>query len=112
MELRKMALHCEFGEVLTDALQDWLVCGLQNAGVQKQLLAQTDLMLHKALQVAQGMEAAEKSTKTLQGGDTFSSNSQINRTGPSHGSSRQPSKSCYRCGHTLLLPRYVVAMSA
>ena len=76
------------------------MCGLRNAGVQKQLLAQIDLTLDKALQVAQGMEAAEKSTKALQGGDTSSSNSQINRTGPSRGSSRQPSKSCYRCGHT------------
>ena len=99
-ELRKLALHCEFGEFLKDALRDRLVCGLRNAGVQKQLLAQTDLTLDKALQVAQGMEAAEKSTKALQGGDTSSSNSQINRTGPSRGSSRQPSKSCYRCGHT------------
>ena len=80
-ELRKLALHCEFGEFLKDALRDRLVCGLRNAGVQKQLLAQTDLTLDKALQVAQGMEAAEKSTKTLQGGDTSSSNSQINCTG-------------------------------
>ena len=46
------------------------------------------------------MEAAEKRTKALQGGDTSSSNSQINPTRPSCGSSRQPSKSCYRCGHT------------
>ena len=77
------------------------MCSLRSAAVQKQLLAQTDLMLDKALQVAQGMEAAEKSTKTLQGGDTSSSNSQINRTGPSHGSSRQPlSKLCYLCGHS------------
>ena len=58
------------------------------------------LKLDKALQVAQGMEAAEKSTKALQGGDTFSSYSQINRTEPSRGSSRHPSKSCYCCGHT------------
>ena len=99
-ELRKLALHCEFGIFLKDALRDRLVCGLRNAGVQKQLLAQTDLTLDKALQVAQGMEAAEKSTKALQDGDTSSSNLQINRTGPSRGSSRQPSKSCYRCGHT------------
>ena len=68
--------------------------------MQKQLLAQTDLTLDKVLQVAQGMEAAEKSTKTLQGGDTSSFNSQINRVGLNHGSLRQLGKLCYRCGHT------------
>ena len=46
-ELRKLALHCEFGEFLKDALRDGLVCGLRNADVQKQLLAQTDLTLDK-----------------------------------------------------------------
>ena len=34
-ELRKLALHCEFGEFLKDALRDRLVCVLRNAGVQK-----------------------------------------------------------------------------
>ena len=40
-ELCKLALHCEFGEFLNDALRDRLVCGLQNAAAQKQLLSQT-----------------------------------------------------------------------
>ena len=76
------------------------MCGLRSVAVQKQLLAQTDLMLDKALQIAQGMEAAEKSTKTLQGGDNSSYTSQINRMRPSRGSSRQSTKLCYHCGHT------------
>ena len=53
-ELRKLALHCEFGEFLKDALRDQLVCGLRNAGVQKQLLAQTDLTLGPASRTRNG----------------------------------------------------------
>ena len=97
-ELRKLALHCEFGEFLKDALRDQLVCGLRSDALQKQLLAQTNLTLDKALQIAQGMEAAEKSTKTLQGDDTSSSNT-INSTGSNHDQPNKPIRSCYRCGH-------------
>ena len=93
-ELRKLALHCEFGKFLNDALQDRLVCGLRNVAAQKQLILQTELTLDKALR---GMEAAEESTKKLQGSDSSSSSS-INRAGVTRDQARQPSKACGRCG--------------
>jgi len=83
VELHKLALHCEFSEFLNDALRDWLVCDLQSAVAQKQLLTQSDLTLDKALRIAKGMEAAEESTKKLQVGDSISSSSTINCTGQS-----------------------------
>ena len=50
------------------ALRDRLVCGLKNTGIQKQLLSEVNLTLAKAGEIAQGMEAAEKNAKRLQGG--------------------------------------------
>ena len=52
-ELRRLATHCEFGDYLSEALQDQLVCGLCNEGAQKNLLARPDLTLAKAVEVAQ-----------------------------------------------------------
>ena len=37
-ELRKLVMHCEFGEFLEDALCDRLVCGLKDEGTQRRLL--------------------------------------------------------------------------
>ena len=99
VELCRLALQCEFGKFLKSALRDRLVCGFQGASLKKQLLAQTDLTGNKALQVAQGMEAAKKNMKTLQDGDSGSSNA-INSTGPSHEQSSKSTKSCYCCRNT------------
>ena len=43
-------------------MQDWLVC---NESIQHQLLAKADLFLATALELAQGMEAAEQNAKSL-----------------------------------------------
>ena len=48
-ELRKLATHCEFGEHLQEALRDRLVCGLRSEPHRRQLLAEQDLTLNKAL---------------------------------------------------------------
>ena len=66
-ELRCLAISCEFGKYLNDALRDRLVCGLRNTGIQKRLLSEASLTLAKAGEIAQGMEAAEKNAKRLQG---------------------------------------------
>ena len=39
-ELQRLATNCDFGEYLNDALRDYLVCGLRNTGIQKQLLSE------------------------------------------------------------------------
>ncbi|KAJ8419115.1 hypothetical protein AAFF_G00006140 [Aldrovandia affinis] len=47
-ELRRLAEHCQFGQGLSDALRDRLVCGLHNEGVQKRLLTEDNLTLTRA----------------------------------------------------------------
>ena len=52
---------------LAEALRDWLVCGLLSENIQKVLLTKADLTLEKALETAQGMEAAAQKSKELKG---------------------------------------------
>ena len=61
-KLRKLSERCNFGEYLEQALRDHLVCGLVNEKVQQRLLSESDLLLKKAFEIAQGMEAAQKET--------------------------------------------------
>ena len=98
-ELRRLATNCEFGEYLNDALRDRLVCGLRNTGIQKRLLSEANLTLAKAGEIAQGMEAAEKNAKRLQGGETVPVNKVIPRREKTDGPVwRKQEKPCYRCG--------------
>ena len=62
-ELRRLSTNCEFGATLNDALRDRLVCGMRNTSAQKRLLAEADLTFKKALELSQGMEAAEKTQR-------------------------------------------------
>ena len=61
-ELRKLAEYCDFKDHREEALRDRLVCGIQSKAIQKRLLAEADLTLQKAYEVAQGIEAAECET--------------------------------------------------
>ena len=89
--LRKLAARCSFGTYLEEALRDRLVCGLREAA-QKKLLAEADLTLARAVDIAKGSEAALQGAHALKnGGD------------PAVGAvESQPKKSggkpCYRCG--------------
>ncbi len=62
--LRQAALHCNF-----DALRDRLVGGLRTEAIQKRLLSETDLTLTNTAKIAQGMEAADRNTRSLKGTD-------------------------------------------
>ena len=64
-ELRKLAINCQFGEFLDEALRDQLMCSLQSEQTQKRLLAEPELTLAKALQIAQAIEAANNRTKEM-----------------------------------------------
>ena len=66
-ELRKLAIHCNFGTHLEDALRDRLVCGLKPAlqGEQKKLLGMKELKLKKALAEALSHEAIEGKSKEM-----------------------------------------------
>ena len=97
-ELRRLALTCEFGNFLIEALCDKLVCGLTDEAIQCRLLAEADLPLTKALTLAQIMETAKKDLK------------EIHPTGvesePTHNlsSHKQPQAVCHGCLGTGHLP--------
>ena len=57
VELRRIASRCEFGEYLTEALRDRLVCGLRSEPAQRKLLGEGGaLSLERAIEIAQMME--------------------------------------------------------
>ena len=47
-------------------LRDRLVCGINDSGIQRRLLAESDLTFKKALDLAQAIEAAERNIQDLQ----------------------------------------------
>ena len=65
-ELKRLSEHCAFGDALQDMLRDRLVCGIHDQRTQRRLLAETDLTLQKAFDVAQAIESADSQVKELQ----------------------------------------------
>ena len=62
-KLRKMAVPCELGTTLGEALRDRLVWGFGDEAHQKRLLSQPDLTLEKAIVLAQSLETADVNAK-------------------------------------------------
>ena len=85
-ELRKLATNCAFGDYLSEAIRDRIVCGLRNENIQRRLLAEDDLTLAKTIEIAQGMEAADRTALRLRSNEL-----KINEVTMDH-------KGCYRCG--------------
>ena len=96
-ELRKLAKTCEFKAFLEEALRDRFVCGLRAQSIQKRLLSEAALDLKKALEVAQGMEAAEQTTKYMHVDSPGVHGVESNRKGTSP-KPPAPSTPCPRCG--------------
>ena len=46
-ELRHLAIHCEFGEVLNDMLRDQLICGINDKRILRRLLSEREVDLSK-----------------------------------------------------------------
>ena len=90
-ELRKLAEYCDFKDYREEALRNRLVCGIQSEAIQKRLLAEADLTLQKAYEVAQGIEAASKQASELRASS---------RTQEVHSIASGDTKPCYRCGRT------------
>ena len=89
--LRKLATHCNFRETLEDAR---FVCGLRHKYIQRRLLSETGLTYGKAMEIARGMEAADKNSKAFM--DVEPSIRKFSKYSPKS-KERQP---CYRCGRT------------
>ena len=66
-ELRALAQWCKFGDTLDDMLRDRLVCGVNEETIQRRLLAEARLTLKKALEIAQGLEAAARNVRKSKG---------------------------------------------
>jgi len=64
-ELCRLASSYKFGDYLSEAIRDCLVCGLRSESTQKHLLAEADLSLAKAIEITQSMEAADRNTQRL-----------------------------------------------
>ena len=62
-----MATHCQFAGYLDEALRDRFLCGIRSEAIQRSLLMEKDLTLARAIEVAQGTEAAENKMKNLKG---------------------------------------------
>ena len=102
-QLRRLSKHCDFKEYLEQALRDRLVCSLRNVDIQRRLLAESKLTLARVLEIAQGMEAAERNTKALKGSEAAVHKMNTQR-GPA--TQRLPTwVPCYRCGRTNHDPR-------
>ena len=64
--LRHLAIHCEFGNSLNDMLKDRLICGINDARIQRRLLAEANVDFQRALEIAQAMETADRDAQHLQ----------------------------------------------
>ena len=77
--LCKLSEHCNYGETLPEMLRDRLVCGINNDKMQRRLLAEPDLTLKKAEEIALAMELASKHVVDIQSTDaTPSKVNQVN----------------------------------
>ncbi|XP_067055925.1 uncharacterized protein [Acropora muricata] len=63
LALKRLAIHCNYGEYLNRALRDRFVCGLNNPKIQNKLLNTEDLTFEKACNIAKTMEMADRNTQ-------------------------------------------------
>ena len=78
-ELRRLTEFCEFGPNLSEMLRDRLVCGIGDSRIQKRLLAEPNLTLDKALELALAQESAEQNAAQLQ--TPSQTTTQVNKLG-------------------------------
>ena len=88
-ELRRLTANCDLGDYLDQALRDRFVSGLLSDSIQRCLLTESDLSFTRAVEIAQGMEAAARDTLQLKGSE-----------GVVHVVNRKLEKPSYRCGRS------------
>ena len=91
--LRKLAVHCEFGNHLQETLRDRFVCGLRHEAIQRRLLSESTLTYAKAIEIARGMESADKDAKTFKMSDPI-----IKKLSTRPQKFTETRTNCYRCG--------------
>ena len=68
--IRKLAIHCHFGDKLEEALRDRFVCGLCHEAIQHCLLSEVDLTYAKAMEIVLAMETADRDMKAFKAADS------------------------------------------
>ena len=71
---------------------DHFICGVHNDAIQKKLLTADGLTTARALEIAQGIEAADKNARELKGAENPKLHESLNFAGTNK------AKPCYRCG--------------
>ena len=106
-QLKRLSEHCKFGTTTKEMLRDQLVCGLADRNIQRKLLAEADLTLDTALDMARAMEAAEQNARVLQppsqqaeGQDVHLIQWRRTSSGGGTGGSQQVGDPCTHCGST------------
>jgi len=105
-----LAKYCEFGDTLPIMLRDGLVCGVNHEGIQRQLLAEKNLIYKIAHELALNLEAEAKGNKDISSQQTSQQTEPIvnytkgmkQRSGKTtHPRAIKPSDgklTCYHCG--------------
>ena len=65
-ELKRLSEHCNYGQTLDEMLRDRVVCGIADGRLQRRLLAEPELTLKKAVELAQAQETADQGAQHLQ----------------------------------------------
>ena len=89
-ELRKLTINCDFGDYLEEALRDRFICGLHREPTQKQLLTEAELTFKRTVEIAKGIEAADKKSQQFKKAESVEVNKFTRNS--------KPSQPCYRCG--------------
>ncbi|KAJ0183794.1 hypothetical protein K1T71_000217 [Dendrolimus kikuchii] len=58
--LKRMSQSCNFGQIQNELVRDLFICGINNPGLQRQLLGLTDLTLDKALTICRNHAVVDK----------------------------------------------------
>ena len=108
-ELRSLAEFCNFGDTLDVMLRDRIVCGINDSGTQKRLLAESTLTYARALEIAKGQETAAQNLETIQAReeDPRKPVNKVHAKGKGHGPAGHGTGTlgdCSRCGRPGHLP--------
>ena len=110
-ELRRLASTCNFGEFLSEALRDQLVCGIRSSSTQRKLLSE-ERSFEQAMQMALADEVADSEAKQIAPKHDSTSNtvpvdvvhkyqSRVEKKFPEHqrndNAVNATRKRCYRC---------------
>ena len=100
LALKRLAVHCNYGEYLNRALRDRFVCGLSNPKIQNKLLNTEDLTFEKACSIAETMEMADRNTQEFHpsSSDTIQVNKLTEQGRENNDRKYTEQLSCPRCG--------------